>query len=341
MPSIRQRKTGLYEARLSFKGKYFSVYDRNLKKLKTKITKKFKELEKEFNRNKSFENTIQKKRNEYSLKEWYELWLELDKKPFLSQGSIEKIEIYFNKHILPILQNLKLSQITTMQIKLLLNKIDKPRTNELVFTYLKACLEKARKEGYITNNPCEFVTRPKKVKNVGRALTAEEQEKLLNYLKENNELYYNICLLYLCTGCRRNELLNIDLNKVVKNNLLVEGTKTETSVRYVKVTSEILNILKTWLPEIKKIHPQRITGNIKYVFDKLGIKDASLHSLRHSFATNHYYLGTQAKQVQLWLGHSTLDMTLNIYTNPNPLIEPKQEKELILKLYNNYYYYTE
>ena len=48
MAYIKTRKDGRYEGVICFKGKYFSVYERDLNKLKTKITKRYKELEKEF-----------------------------------------------------------------------------------------------------------------------------------------------------------------------------------------------------------------------------------------------------------------------------------------------------
>ena len=53
MPYIRLRKDGRFEAVLSFKGKHFSVYDRDKNKLQIKITKKTKELVKEYKNQKS------------------------------------------------------------------------------------------------------------------------------------------------------------------------------------------------------------------------------------------------------------------------------------------------
>ena len=57
---------------------------------------------------------------------------------------------------------------------------------------------------------------------------------------------------------------------------------------------------------------------------KLNFEGISIHSLRHTFATRCAEAGITAKMVQHWLGHSTLDMTLNIYTHVNADFERKE-----------------
>ena len=49
----------------------------------------------------------------------------------------------------------------------------------------------------------------------------------------------------------------------------------------------------------------------------LGIEGISIHSLRHTFATRCAEAGVPPKVVQQWLGHSTLEMTMNVYTHVN------------------------
>lgn len=52
---------------------------------------------------------------------------------------------------------------------------------------------------------------------------------------------------------------------------------------------------------------------IQYVVEKhmklAGIKNASVHSLRHTFATSHLEADTDIKTVSKFLGHSSLDIT--------------------------------
>lgn len=66
----------------------------------------------------------------------------------------------------------------------------------------------------------------------------------------------------------------------------------------------------------------------------MNIGDLSLYRLRHTFATNHFTLGTPAKRVQEWLGHGSISLTLDTYTD----IDRTASAESIKKLYNRYYY---
>lgn len=337
MPSIRQRKTGLYEARLSFKGKYFSVYDRNLIALKAKITKKFKELKKEFTEAKTLAYT---KKDRLTLEKWYNEWLENDKKPFVKQNTLATIEKIFKVHILPKLGKVLLKDLSKNIIQKYLNNIERSRTKEMIGIYFKACVTQAFKERYIDYNPFDTVRIEKKLKVQKRAFTAEEQKLLLNYLKDNNPLWYKIILCYLCLGCRRTELYSIKENNIKKGYVLIEGTKTENATRYVNITPEFTNILLNTIKSLPKIGPHAITMNIKKIYQTLNL-DGTVHTLRHTFITNHFYLGTPAKQVQAWAGHSSIQMTMDVYTNLDPTIDIKEEKNKILDLYNNLYYYTD
>lgn len=337
MANIRKRSSGLFEARISFKGKYFSVYDRDLNKLKVKITKKIKELTKEYKNQKTLALKV---KDNYTLKSWYKKWLEEDKKPFISSGTYNNIKIYFETHILKKIGNYKLNSLTKSIIQQYLNGLKKNRTKELITTYLKSCITQAHKERLIEYNPFDNVKVEQRLNIVKGGLTAKEQKTILDFLKTYDNNFYKLILIYLCLGCRRNELLNLEKNQITDNFVYIIGTKTKNSTRYVNITKEFSTFLIKHFDIIKNYKPNYITQKFKNIADNLSIK-GGIHSLRHSFATNHYYLGTPAKQVQNWLGHSTIQMTLDIYTNLNPTIDPKQEKNDIKNLYNNLYYYTE
>ena len=76
------------------------------------------------------------------------------------------------------------------------------------------------------------------------------------------------------------------------------------------------------LKEITKL------GAIKYftkLFKRLNI-NAVIHSLRHTFASCCYHVGIKDKQIQEWLGHSSITTTMNTYTHilkndTSPIIE--------------------
>ncbi len=66
--------------------------------------------------------------------------------------------------------------------------------------------------------------------------------------------------------------------------------------------------------------------------EKIKIK-GTLHQLRHTYASNLYYLGAKDKERQEYLGHSTITITNDIYTH----LDPSIKKEDILNLYKDLY----
>lgn len=336
MASIRERKDGRFEGRISFKGKYFSVYEHDLEKLKKKITKKLKELEKEYKHQKTLAQT---KKDWVSLEYYYKEWLENDKRPFVSQATLGSIENVFNKHILPRLGKIKLQDLDKNKIQRFLNQYSVSRTKELITTYFKACITQAHKERLLEFNPFDTVVTDKRIKSEKKAFNASEQKRILEYLKNNEPDWHNIILCYLCLGCRRSELYTIKIENIKNGLVLIQGTKTQNATRYVNITPEFEKILIATINTLPDVDNDWITKKFKKVLNALKI-EGSLHSLRHTFITNHYYLGTPAKQVQAWVGHASIQMTMDIYTNIDPLINAKEEKNEILGLYNNLYYYS-
>ena len=56
-----------------------------------------------------------------------------------------------------------------------------------------------------------------------------------------------------------------------------------------------------------------ITKKFKEITRKLGYDDVHFHCLRHSFATNMYNAGMDMKDLQMWLGHSSISTTMDLY----------------------------
>ena len=335
MAHIRLRKDGRYEGIICFRGKYYSVYERNLNKIKPKINKKLKEL-KQQNLLPTISNYT---KNSPTLSFWYETWLENDKKPFIGKKTLQMIENIFHNHILPKLGNVRLLDLDKTKIQTFLNGMQKSRIKEMTSNYFKACITQAFKERLIEYNPFDTVKFDKKIKSDKVGFTAYEQQQILEYLKENDLRVYKIILLYLCTGCRRSELKTIKLENIQNDYLLIQGTKTENAVRYLNVSPALKDFITNNIEMIQSFPEHYIAKKFREVLNHLQIK-GTIHSLRHSFATNHYFLGTNAKLLQEWMGHSTINITLDIYTNVNPTINRTTEKNLIKKVYNNLYYYT-
>ena len=65
----------------------------------------------------------------------------------------------------------------------------------------------------------------------------------------------------------------------------------------------------------KLITPNYVTNHFKKVLDKSGLKHIRFHDLRHSCASLMLANGVSMKEIQEWLGHSTYNVTANLYSH--------------------------
>ncbi|MFC1981713.1 tyrosine-type recombinase/integrase, partial [Chloroflexota bacterium] len=98
-------------------------------------------------------------------------------------------------------------------------------------------------------------------------------------------------------------------------------------------------------PEGNPLRPNTITRAWVMLAAKAGVKVIRLHDARYTHATLMLKQGIHPKIVQERLGHSTISMTLDIYSHVTPglqqaaaesfdkLLNPKREKELVEKHY--------
>ena len=320
MPGIRKRKNGLYEIRKYQNGITKSEYTRSYSealKIKKKLTKT---------------NLIEKAKSKIpTLNEWINEWLETFKKPFVKnktyleiKNACLKIEIELGKN--------KLETITTQQIQHFINKFKQGRTKERICTYFNALLQKAEDLQIINKNPFKAVVKEQKGTYKNFSYNFDEQSKILKAII-GSEIEIEI-LLYLMTGCRPAELPTDNKINFEKNNIEINGTKNKNAKKRLLPIS--LNFSKYLqeknLQEIKS--KEYVQKKFKEICKEIGIEKPLLYRLRHTFATNHFVIGTPAKYVQEWLGHSTIQLTLDTYTD----IDNSLSKEKIEKLYNNFYY---
>ena len=213
---------------------------------------------------------------------------------------------------------LTLKQINSEDIQKVINKMSvMPRQQTIAFNYLKACLEQARKLNYIDHNPCDAVMIKKHTGNKGRALTRQEELKLIEYLENQNPKIKPLIYAYLTTGMRRSELLNVELSDLDfdKNEITVKGTKTKNSKRIIQVNSQVMNLF----PKVKKPFAEWnkniVNRQFRAICDNLNLSDITLHSLRHTFSTRCIENGIPKEIVSKWLGHGSIALTLDTYTH--------------------------
>ena len=320
MKGITLRKDGRYVIRKTMNGVRITKYAKTLKeaqKIYTKIKKN------------KINDIIERK---YTVTQWSEEWLETYKKPFVSETSCQDIKNYLLK-IQKQFGKLQIKHLTTNNIQLFLNTLPKTRTKEKLQIYFNAMLQKAEDLSIIDKNPFKAVIKEKKLKCKNECFNFKEQKLILDSIKNTNiekEIY-----IYLLTGCRPNEL-PASKNFDFKNNIItINGTKNENAKeRKIEMSENFANYIKPYIEKNKRPKVSEISKTFKDICVSNNIEKPLLYRLRHTFATNHFTLGTNSKQVQQWLGHYSVSLTLDIYTD----IDKTATKEKIEKLYNNFYY---
>ena len=169
----------------------------------------------------------------------------------------------------------------------------------------------------------------------GRWFTPKEQQ--LIYTNRDKTNIGNEIEFFLLVGCRLGEAFNAipDWNN---NRIYLNRTKRDGTSGYVPLSPSYCTKLKANWATMFKYASTYYTKKFRELLIKLKIErqaqEKPIHRLRHTFATNLYYLG--AKDVKMrasLLGHRSTRVTDDIYTDFDPAIT----KNDIVNIYGDLY----
>ena len=240
-----------------------------------------------------------------------------------------------DNYIKPNFLRIELEKCNTEMLQKFINNITKETTRGKVYQKVKKVFLKAFVTGQIKHDITLGLEKPKqKVKQVRSPMTLEEQRAFVKEAKKSK--VYAFCMFSLIVGSRREETLKFDLSKDVdeaKLKIHIKGTKTSNADREVKVTKSFIEFLKANMRENTfNMHPTTATKLTKDIFNAIGC-DKSLHELRHTCSANLYFLGAKDKYRQIQLGHASIVITNDIYTNIKENISKADLREIYGDLY--------
>lgn len=175
-------------------------------------------------------------------------------------------------------------------------------------------------------NRVTFIERPRKERKLPSVLSEAEVSALLRSV--TNLKHRCILMLIYSAGLRLSELIHLRLDDLAadRQQLVVRGGKGNKD-RITLLSAKAMTSLETYLDQYKPMNylfegpdggsysPRSVQLMFHKAKDAAGItKPATVHTLRHSFATHLLEKGTDLRYIQALLGHSS-SKTTEIYTH--------------------------
>lgn len=358
---IRQRDNGRYEGRIKHDYKSYSVYADTITETKRKMRDlKYKLEHGMFVESKkitldnwfgTWMNEYKKNRVKNSTYNSYQKYYKGAIKDRYGKKNLAEIR---GEHIQKLYNDLVKEGYALSSIK-------------IVSAVLNGCFQQAMRNGLIERNPIKLAELPRQTeKKTRQAMTKEQQALFMEYAKES--YLYNFFAVMLRTGMRSGELKGLrytDIDK--KSNVIhvkrtlkyIEGQgyledtpKTRTSVRDIPLTPDLIALLddqkRFWGFSIERLDRylfcnekgeplsrERVQAEIDRTIKR--IREAGYdfpritsHVFRHTFATRAIEAGMQPQVLKTILGHSSLAMTMDLYSH----VLPDRKAEEMQKIAN-------
>ena len=232
---IYQRKDGRYEARALIDGIRIQLYNFNLKELKVEFEKRKEEAK----------QGVDKKLSNITLNEWFEEWFMRYKVPKIKETSITPMKTKYRANFGRLIGNMKVTEIRNMDIQDVINTMQREgrATSSMrdALGRVRECLESAKNNRIISENPCFDITVPwENATKERRFLSQEEQNRFLQQVENNwyKEMFY---IMFL-TGMRIGEIGGLKWEDIDFKNKCINIKRSlscqyESGVKTVRLTA--------------------------------------------------------------------------------------------------------
>lgn len=336
--TFTERTAGRWMGRIQLEGTRYTVYAGTRPEAQVKI----KELVRRH------EVGLQVKPINYTVQEWTHIWLEDHLRVRVRQNTfLQKASIVY-KHVLPSIGMVPLQKLTIVHVqRLIREKLDSglsPAMVQKIRNVLYAIIQYGVDADLLQKNFVRLITVKNPQSQEVKTLTKEQVQELLA-AAEHHPLYVALLIL-VTTGIRRSELCGLkwtDINwqcqvlhvqravvKLGNYDTLIHAPKTNSSRRLLPLHDKALEALQKRKdehsdteyifsrPDGRPIYPEVILDFLKRLGKKLGMPYLNVHMLRHTAASLLLQAGENPKIVQELLGHSSISITMDIYSHVVP-----------------------
>ncbi len=228
-----------------------------------------------------------------------------------------------------LLKEIKVEDISRIQIKVLNKGKRDPQTVNRYLAFLKHVLNLAMKDALIDRNPVCSVKFSPEPRGRLRFLSDTEINTLKGHIDSES---WKKVVLAIETGMRLSELFNTKWEHVdLDQGFITIPHDKAHRTRHVPLTEaakETVRSLTSWMTSAHLFpsprfegHPMEGSAFVKKIFmpalAKAGIKGATWHTLRHTFASRLVMKGVDIRTVAELMGHSNLSTTVR-YAHLSP-----------------------
>lgn len=239
-----------------------------------------------------------------------------------------------------------------------------PQTVIHLHRILHKAMEQAVKWQMVARNPVDAAEPPKAERKEMKVFEAGQVDLLLQAVE--GTLFHIPVVLAITTGMRRGEILglrwqDVDLEAATvtvrrsveqtQNALGFKEPKTQKSRRRIPLPASVVPILvrhKAWQAQNRLLlgdaydnqdlvcsredgsifPPDHLSNLFRDVLRRAGLPHFRFHDLRHTHATLLLQEGVHAKVVSERLGHSTIGITLDVYSHVLPSLQEEAARKV-------------
>ena len=233
-----------------------------------------------------------------------------------------------------------------------------PRSVRYVHAILRHALGDAVRWGVLPRNPAQFVDPPRQQRAELKVWSVDQVRAFLEHVA--GDRLHALWLLMIATGMRRGEALglrwgDVDFQRgavaIRRSRVVTDGwtvaesePKTSRGRRLVSVDPATMTALRAWRKEQvaerlragdvwqrgdwvfttelgEPLHPQTVTRMFGRLVQEAGLPELRLHGLRHTSATLALAAGIHPRVEADRLGHSTVQLTLDVYSHAVQSVE--------------------
>ena len=267
-----------------------------------------------------------------NFKDWFTLYLSTYKQD-IKPRTREEYERQYRAYIAAAIGTKPLEEITPEDCQAIINAAAEKgeRIAQAVFALLRACFRRAVRSRRLCWSPMDAVDRPRHKSQQGNALTESDYMAAVPEISEDLGLS-----LALFAGLRRAEITGLKWGDVdlaasvlhvrrirhrVGGQLIDAAPKSSAGVRDIPIVPELAPILKSCYCLAPSVYcvdaaPEALDRRWKRIQEALNLSQGyRLHDLRHTYVTKAILSGINPRVVQYLAGHSSLELTLQVYSH--------------------------